>query len=145
MMGGTASNMRQQRVTERNRFSVSEVAVAHHLHRFFRISATYDRCNLFPCQPAQEAQPEYQAGLIVIDRKYERIYFFLTGFDPCLRLHDTRFHVYDFSSKVANLVFVAGRVRHTGYDCRTGESRVAQGLQRFSRPREFVDQLKVLV
>lgn len=57
----------------------AEVAVTHHLHRFFRITASYDRCNLFPRQPPQETQPENHPRLIVIDALNKRHNYRFTG------------------------------------------------------------------
>ena len=61
----TSCNSEEQLLT-------TEVAVTHHLYRILRIAASYDRCDLLPCEPSQEAQPEDQARLVIVDALNER-------------------------------------------------------------------------
>ncbi len=58
----TSCNSEEQLLT-------TEVAVTHHLYRILRIAASYDRCDLFPCEPSQEAKPEDQARLVIVNTR----------------------------------------------------------------------------
>ena len=78
----TSCNSEEQLLT-------TEVAVTHHLYRILRIAASYDRCDLFPCEPSQEAQPEDQARLVIVNALNERHDLSLAGLDLFLQKADT--------------------------------------------------------
>lgn len=117
----TSCNSEEQLLT-------TEVAVTHHLYRILRIAASYDRCDLFPCEPSQEAQPEDQARLVIVDALNERHDLPLAGLDLFLQKSDTRIHIHNLSCEVADLILYAGSMRHTCEGSRAGASRVTQGL-----------------
>lgn len=69
--------------------------------------------DLFPREPSQEAQPEDQARLVIVDALNERHDLPLAGLDLFLQKSDTRIHIHNLSCEVADLILYAGSMRHT--------------------------------